>query len=123
MTIARRLVILVGVPLAALAGMAIFNRLQLAHIESRSRFVSESQVKSLAVLGNLSRKVEGLRVSVRSYLLATNEAGRNKARAMFDASEAEVNQLLAQYGDGLISDEKDRRLFSDYRNASLEYID
>src|SRR5215470_3453535 len=118
MTIARRLVILVGVPLAALAGMAIFNRLQLAHIESRSRFVAESQVKSLAALGNLSRKVEGLRVSVRSYLLATNETGHAKAQAMFKTGEAEVNQLLAQYGDNLISDEKDRRLFSDYRTAT-----
>jgi two-component system sensor histidine kinase/response regulator len=123
MTIARRLVILVGVPLAALVGMAIFNRLQLAHIESRSRFVAESQVKSLAVLGNLSRKVEGLRVAVRSYLLATNEVGHNKARVMFDAGETEVNQLLGQYGDGLVSDEKDRRLFSDYRTASLQYIE
>ena len=76
MTIAKRLIMLLAVPLVALLGLGIFIRSQLAEVESSSRFVSEEQIPSLAVLGNLSRTVEGLRVAVRSHLLATNQADR-----------------------------------------------
>ena len=96
MTIAKRLIILLAVPLVALVGLGLFIRSQLAEIESRSRFVSESQIPSLAVLGNLSRSFAELRVNVRSYLLATNEAGRTEARSAFAVGEAEVNRLLGQ---------------------------
>ena len=54
-TIAKRLVLLLAVPLLALAGLGVFSRLQLANIETRSRFVAELQVPSLATLGNISR--------------------------------------------------------------------
>ena len=43
MTIAKRLIILLTVPLAALVGLGIFTRLQLAQIEAHSRFVAESR--------------------------------------------------------------------------------
>ena len=57
MTIARRLIILVAVPLLVLAELGVFNRLELAAIETRSRFVAETQVGSLAALGNISREL------------------------------------------------------------------
>ena len=122
MTIAKRLIILLAVPLVALVGLGLFIRSQLAEIESRSRFVSESQIPSLAVLGNLSRSFAELRVNVRSYLLATNEAGRTEARSAFAAGEAEVNRLLGQYGDSLLSSDRDRRLLNDYRDSSRGWI-
>ena len=122
MTIAKRLSILLAVPLLALLGLGVFIRFQLAEVESRSRFVSEEQIPSLAVLGNLCRIMEGLRVNVRSHLLATNQAERATARSAFDAGETEVNRLLGQYGDSLISSDRDRRLFNDYRDATREYI-
>ena len=56
MTIAKRLIVLLAVPLLALLGLGLFTRLQLANIEERSRFVAESQVESLALLGNLARR-------------------------------------------------------------------
>ena len=68
MTIAKRLILLLAVPLLALLGLGIFSRLQLANIEERSRFVAESQVESLAMLGNVSRSFAELRVYVRSHL-------------------------------------------------------
>jgi signal transduction histidine kinase/DNA-binding response OmpR family regulator/HPt (histidine-containing phosphotransfer) domain-containing protein/HAMP domain-containing protein len=122
MTIAKRLILLLAVPLFALLGFGIFTRLELAKLERRSRFISEFQIPSLAVLGNLSRAMESLRVTVRSCLLATNETERAKARTAFDAAEADVDRLLTRYGDSLISDNQDRRLFDDYRGSSREYI-
>src|SRR5206468_992664 len=51
MTIARRLTILLTVPLLALLGLGIFTRLQLNVIEAASRRVAESRVVALATLG------------------------------------------------------------------------
>src|SRR5512140_1161760 len=109
MTIAKRLIILLAVPLVALLGLGVFTRLQLSKVETRSRFVAETQIGSLAALGNISRSFSELRVNVRSYLLATNQSEQAKARSAFDAGEAEVQRLLRQYADSLISDEQDRR--------------
>ena len=55
MTIGKRLVLLLTVPLLALAALGIFTRLQLTTTETRSRFVADIQVPSLAALGNISR--------------------------------------------------------------------
>ena len=110
MTIARRLIILLTVPLLALVGLGVFTRLQLAEIEARSRFVAESRVVALATLGNLSRGFSELRVNVRSHLLATDDAQREAARALFDEDERDVNRLLQEYADRLVIGDKDRRL-------------
>ena len=122
MTIARRLIILLTVPLLALVGLGIFVRVQLAEIESRSRFVAETQVPSLAVLGDLSRSFAELRVDVRGHLLATTQTDQAKARSAFDAGEAEVTRLLSQDADRLVSDDQDRRLLNDYRDGCREWI-
>ena len=53
MTIARRLVILLAVPLVALVGLGVFTRLEVAELEAKSRFVAESRITALAMLGNL----------------------------------------------------------------------
>jgi two-component system, sensor histidine kinase and response regulator len=122
MTIAKRLIILLAVPLLALVGLGVFTRLQLSKVETRSRFVAETQISSLAALGNITRTFPELRVHVRSYLLATNAVEQAKARSAFDASAAELHRLLGQYADNLISDEQDRRQLNDYRDLSREWI-
>ena len=120
-TIAKRLIVLLAVPLVALLGLGVFARLQLAEIEARSRFVAESRIVALATLGNLSRSFAEMRVNVRSYLLATTDAQRATARAAFDEDEQVVNQLLQQYADGLVLGDKDRRLLSEYQMLSREW--
>jgi two-component system, sensor histidine kinase and response regulator len=122
MTIAKRLIILLALPLLALVGLGLFTRLQLSKVETRSRYVAETQIGSLAALGNISRTFPELRVQVRSYLLATNPVEQAKARSAFDVGEADLQRLLGQYADSLISDEKDRRQLNDYRDLSREWI-
>ena len=122
MTIATRLIVLLTVPLLALLGLGVFTRLQVARLEARSRFVAESRIVALATLGNLSRGFSELRVNVRSHLLATDDAQRARARALFDEDEADVSRLLREYADGLIVDSKGRRLLDDYQALSREWI-
>ena len=104
MTIAKRLIVLLTVPLVALLGLGVFSHLQLAEIEERSRFVAESRITALATLGNLSRGFSEMRVNVRSYLLATTDVQRRAARAAFDDDEQDVVRLLATYAD-ILEDE------------------
>ena len=122
MTIAKRLIILLTVPLAALVGLGIFTRLQLEHIEERSRFVAESRIVALATLGNLSRSFAELRVNLRSHLLATTDAQRAAARRLFDDDEQDVNRRIREYADRLVLGDKDRRLLNEYQTLSREWI-
>jgi len=122
MTIAKRLMVLLTVPLLALLGLGVFIRFQLAEIEARSRFVAESRITALATLGNLSRGFSELRVNVRSYLLATTDAQRRAARAAFDDDEQDVGRLLSTYADGLVLSDRERRLLSDFQSLGREWI-
>src|SRR5262249_11857841 len=92
------------------------NWIQVTKVENQSLFVSEKQIPSLATLGNITRNYVELRVAVRNHLLATNALEKTEARLLFETSAAEVNRLLDQYGDSMISDDKDRRLFDEYRD-------
>ena len=121
MTIGKRLILLLAVPLLALLGFGVFARIQLSKIEERSRFVAESQLAGVAVLGNISRSFAEIRVNVRSFLLAIDQTQRDEARAAFDEDDRILTQLLQQYGDSLISDARDRRLFGDFRDLSRQY--
>ena len=122
MTIAKRLIILLTVPLAALVGLGIFTRLQLERIEERSRFVAESRIVALATLGNLSRSFAELRVNLRSHLLATTDAQRADARRLFDDDEQDVDRRIREYADGLVLGDKDRRLLDEYQVLSREWL-
>src|SRR3954453_7120774 len=122
MTIGKRLIILLTVPLVTLAALAIFTRQQLSDIEQRSRFLTESRTVALADVGNLSRSFSELRVNLRTVVLATTEAQRNAARADFDADALDVSRLLREYADHLIFDETDRRLLREYEALSREWM-
>jgi signal transduction histidine kinase/CheY-like chemotaxis protein/CHASE3 domain sensor protein len=122
MTIAKRLIILLAVPLVAMLGLGVFTRLRLARIEAQSRFVAESRIVALATVGNLSRGSSEMRVNVRSYLLATDETGRRNARAAFAQDEDDVTRLLREYADTLVLGGREQRLMDEYRARTREWV-
>jgi signal transduction histidine kinase/CheY-like chemotaxis protein/HAMP domain-containing protein len=122
MTIARRLSVLLAIPLLALVGLGVFNRLQTEDVETRSRFVAELQIPSLATLGDISRALEAVRVELRDYVLAVTEAKRAAIEADFERDEAELSRLLNRYEQQLVSDERDRSLLDRYRNLHREWL-
>src|SRR4051812_11311518 len=108
MTIGKRLLVLVAVPLVALLVFGIIDRIQLSAIEERSRFIAEDKLGSVAALGGISGSFAELRVSVRNVLLAANQSERAAARATFDDNARGLTQLLQQYSDSFVSgDERD----------------
>jgi two-component system, sensor histidine kinase and response regulator len=122
MTIARRILLLVGLAPLILAALGLLTHAELARIESRSRFVTETQVPSLSSLGNVSRAFEEMRVALRDHLLAPDAAGRTTARQAFDARRDELDQLLRSYADTLVSDDRDRRSLDDFRAQDAEWV-
>ena len=70
MTIARRLILLLAIPLLVLLGLGVYVVVQLRGLEKQSRFLAELQTPSLAGLGNISRSLAELRVGIRSFVLA-----------------------------------------------------
>jgi len=122
MTIGKRLIALLAVPLVGLVALGVLARVQLSTIEERSRFVAESQLASVAVLGNISRRFAEIRVNLRSFLLATDPPHRATALAEFDEDDRVLTELLQQFGDSFVTDEHNRRLLTDFRTLSLQYI-
>ena len=122
MTISKRLIILLAVPLLTLVGLEVFTLFELSTIEARSRFVAESRIEALSNLGSLSARFTELRVDVRSHIVALNQIERNKARSSFDEDVRQVERLLQQYADHLISNDQGRRLLNEYQALSREWI-
>jgi two-component system, sensor histidine kinase and response regulator len=122
MTIGKRLIALVAVPLVALLVLGFFARIRLSEIEDRSRFVAETQLGSLAALGSISASFAELRVSVRNILLAADQSERAAARAAFDENERVLTTLLQRYVDSFISDERNRQLLSQFRELNRQYV-
>ncbi len=121
MTIARRLLILLAVPVIALLGLGWFTGVQLAGIESRSRFVAENQIGSLVTLAAIDRSYANQRIILRNHLLTEGGARKGKLDLDFSAGKAESDRLLALYADQFVSDAQDRRLLDDFRSLGQEW--
>jgi PAS domain S-box-containing protein len=122
MNLAKRLALLLAVPLIALVPVGLILHLQLQTIEERGKFVSDMQVPSLAIIGKVTRTFGEMRAQVRDYLQAPGDKERAEILAAFDADDKKLTQLLAQYADKYISDERDRRLTSEYRELTAQWI-
>ncbi|HXJ79892.1 MAG TPA: response regulator [Candidatus Methylomirabilis sp.] len=122
MTIARRLLILLSVPLITLLALGVFMKLRLDQIEERGRFVAEKQIASLTVVATIAQIFEDLRTDVRSYFLEDVTAAREQYRQGFAREKAEAIKLLRQYEDTLVADDRDRRLTAEVREGMNEWI-
>jgi PAS domain S-box-containing protein len=121
-TIGKRLILLVAVPLVALLAFGIFARLRLAEIEERSRFVAEDQLGSVAALGSIVGSFAELRVTVRNSVLAADERERAAARAAFDQNDRTLAESLQQYGASFLSDERERQFFNRFQDLNSQYL-
>jgi signal transduction histidine kinase/DNA-binding response OmpR family regulator/CHASE3 domain sensor protein len=121
MTIARRLIILVTVPLVVLVCLGVLIWVQLTSLHERVHYAAEQQAQSLAALGNISRTYAEMRTDARDHLLALDKAGQERAAAAFDRHDADLRQMLREYGEKLISDPEDQQELNDYRSSLDEY--
>src|SRR4051794_38463779 len=60
MTIARRLILLVAVPLVVLLALGFFGRMQFAKIQAQTEYATIKQAQSLSTLAHISRTTADL---------------------------------------------------------------
>jgi len=122
MNIAKRLVLLLAVPLLVLGGLAIFIRGQLAVIDAQGRDMANIQVPTLAVIGRVTRAYGEMRTDVRDFVMATDPIRRGEIAAHFQVAETEINRLFDEYARTLLYEDVDRRLLQTYRQLVGEWI-
>jgi signal transduction histidine kinase/DNA-binding response OmpR family regulator/CHASE3 domain sensor protein/HPt (histidine-containing phosphotransfer) domain-containing protein len=122
MTIARRLLVLLSIPLLALVGLGVFTMMQLQDIEKSSRFVADTQITSLGTAALILQNFEEMRSDVRSYLLADTPQSRAEMMATFERDRKELTDLLRRYEDTLIADDTDRRMLTEIRERVREWL-
>ncbi|HEY4299390.1 MAG TPA: response regulator [Candidatus Didemnitutus sp.] len=121
MNIAKRLALLLAVPLVVLTGLAVFVRLQLLAIEDRGQDMADIQVPTLAIIGKVTRAYGELRIDARDYIVATVPGQREALAAHFQNTEAEMDRLFDQYARDLVVEDHDRRLLETFRRLVKEY--
>jgi two-component system, sensor histidine kinase and response regulator len=122
MTIARRLWLLLAVPILVVIGLGGVDVYQLRTIDKQTTFVADVQVESLTVLGEVARRMSEMRVSLRDHLMSENPSEESRTAANMAENTAELGKLLARYGDALVTGDTDRRLYTEFGQLSREWI-
>ena len=94
MTIAKRLIFLLAVPLAVLLALGFTTRQEMNQVEASTRYVAESRIIALARLGDISRAYAEMAISTRISILDTDTPTRMVAQTKSNAARAEVKRLL-----------------------------
>jgi len=108
-------------PILIVAGLGGINVYQLHTIDTKTRFIAEKQVESMAVLGEVARVTNEMRIGLRDHFLSQNASEHTSGAAHLTENSEALTKLLARYGDALISDEKDLRLYTEFRDLSREW--
>ena len=122
MTIAKRLILMLAVPLLIILGIGLVIRQEITRIEERIRFVAESRVIALARIGDISRTFAELRVSIRSFLIDPDPAVRATALANDLAARTELKRLLDDYAEKWVSTPKGGLYLNEFRTLSTEWL-
>ena len=112
MTIARRLTLLLAIPLLALVAFGVFVEIQIGRVEVLSRFVVDTQIQSVATLGEDRCVASRKRGSTfANYLLAQNPAEQDNA-AKASAIPRQNWTVCCRRMARAISSDEDRRLWN-----------
>src|SRR6478752_3387127 len=121
-TISRRLLLLVAIPLLGLLALGLYTRSQLLTLEERTRFVADEQLANLTALAAIHRNITELRVVVRNRLIEDDATAQSQQRKAYEAAKREAVQLLADYEDSHLSDAQDRRLLGEFRALQRQWL-
>jgi signal transduction histidine kinase/CheY-like chemotaxis protein/HAMP domain-containing protein len=122
MTIAKRLTLLLAVPLLIILGIGLATRQELSRIETSTRYVAESRVVALARIGDITRKFAEMAVSTRNSILETDPSLRAAMQAKADAARIEIRLLLDDYGKNWVGSAKGGEYFHEFQEVCEEWM-
>ena len=120
MTIAKRLLLLVGAALASLIALTFINHQQMNKVFDSANYASVNIVPSIEILNKVSMDFGRLRLRLYRYVLATDSAEMAEIEKTMIESRGAIDQSLKKY-ENFITDTEDKRLLDSEKAAIVEY--
>jgi PAS domain S-box-containing protein len=121
MTVARRLLILMLVPVLVLLGLGLLHWHQLAKIEDHTEFLAENVTPSLAIIAHIGHDMVLQRESIGSHLLTENPTDQSEDHAGFERATQALARHLDSYEAHLLVGESERTHVQEFRQLSREW--
>ncbi|MGH7131583.1 MAG: response regulator [Phycisphaerales bacterium] len=121
MTIVKRLIILLALPLACLAGLAIHQVIATASLHTETRRLDSIQVESLVTIGQISREVNNRRIHLRNCILTQDPTECERSRTAFAGGKDKIDALMRHYSETLIDSPEDLRIFNELSDLHAQW--
>jgi len=121
MTIAKRLLLFIGVQLLLLAGLALYGWRQFAVIEERSSFLATNVTPSLAILGHLGHDLIEYRAETQLAIGAANGQAASTGSTQFDPGADDTRRLIDTYRKDFIAEPAEMPYLESYARSFEEF--
>ncbi len=121
MTIAKRLLILLSVLLAALVIVGVFGISQMSDQSKRINYINTNIVPSLAVIDRIGTNFAVLRGDILRHMLSNNDQDMTKLEEDIKQVRSAIDADLKMYQEKLITSDKDRELLLDEQARIKEF--
>jgi signal transduction histidine kinase/DNA-binding response OmpR family regulator/HAMP domain-containing protein len=122
MTIARRLTILLALPLLALLFYSVAGYGQLSLARSRIGVVIHREVPSVVTIGRIARSLAGAQADVQDLIQEPDKNRRMRAAQNYFDNKQEMTREFDRYLAEYVSDKEDLRLTIETRNQLLQWL-
>ncbi|MBD9359952.1 methyl-accepting chemotaxis protein [Methylomonas fluvii] len=120
MTVTQRMLLLIGSALLGLVGLAGFNYVQIDRVYNATNFNTINTLPSVLLLNDIVSELSGVRAHTWQHLTETEDAAMAEVEKEIDSKRANIDKLLNYY-EKLLTDDDDKRLLADDKNALAEY--
>jgi len=110
MLITKRVMVTLSICLAALLLVGGVGIRQLNLAQQRMDYVSANTFPSIMVMVKMRDATSNMRLEMRKYMMATNDAERSRSSAALDAAKSAFDKNAAEYLANDISNDADRRM-------------
>ncbi len=120
MTIANRLLLLVGLAIASLLALAGINAYQMHRVYEAANYGNENVVPSIELLNRVTSEFGRARVRAYRIIVQTDPADRAKLEKMLGEARAHMDKALKDY-EQLVANDEDRKLLDAERATLTRY--
>ena len=123
MTIARRLLLLISLPVALLLVLGAVSWHQLASIERNTRLLAENVTPSLAILAHVGHDFTLIQTQVGNDARSDDAATLDKNSRTYLQARGELNAQIARYDSLLVADARDAAFIAEFRRIWSEWTE
>jgi methyl-accepting chemotaxis protein len=121
MTIAQRLLLLVGIAVAALVSVSIFSVVELKNVYKRADFGNENIIPSILLLDEAVLQLGHIRSRAYRHVAVTDAKAKSELAAKIETARQDIEKAFKNY-EPLIVDDVDKSMLDADRSAVAEYL-